>query len=303
MPPQVAETELYPMRVVSRVTGLPPDTIRAWERRYGAIDPHRTDGNARRYSAADVRKLTLLRDLTQRGHAIGAIAPLGVDALETMVDRDPGAGATETAPRSRVVEDYLSAIARMDTGRATEALLRAAAMLDNRALVFDLVLPIVQEVGRRWSHGDLGIAQEHMVSAELRSLLAARSRLVQSDPGAPRMVVSTPAGHRHEFGVLAAAMLANGRGIDVLYLGPDLPDDELVWSVGVKRADLLVLGIAVEPKGDVGAALVRTLTRLAAHTDVWFGCPPSTDLGPLPESVRVFHNFEEFDIAVAGLRR
>lgn len=295
------------MRVVTRVTGLVADTIRAWERRYGAIVPHRTAGNARRYSAAHVRKLSLLRDLTERGHSIGSIASLTIDQLESLLaaetsDVRVGASATDD-PLARARADYLSAVTRMDVGRASEILLRAAAVLDNRSLVFDLVLPLIQEVGERWSHGDLGVAQEHLVSAELRSLLAVRARIHPPDATAPRMVVATPAGHRHEFGVLAAAMLANGRGIDVLYLGADLPDEELLWSVGVSQADVLVLGVAVVPGGAELDALRWTLNLLARSIEVWFGCPPEVDLEGVLDNVRVFHSFEEFDIAASMLGR
>ncbi|MCB9531900.1 MAG: MerR family transcriptional regulator [Myxococcales bacterium] len=303
-----AESELYPMRVVTRVTGVPPDTIRAWERRYAALVPRRTDGNARRYSAADIRKLTLLRDLTERGHAIGEVAPLEMDALEDLVGAEEARAPRAPTPDDptgvgRVVDDYLSAVARMDTARASEILLRAAAVLDNRALVFDLVVPIAQEVGARWSHGAIGIAQEHLVSAELRSLLSARGRIYTPDPGAPRLVVATPAGHRHEFGVLAAAMLANGRGIDVLYLGSDLPDRELAWSAAVKRADVLVLGIAVHPDATQHAALTATLSTLSESVEVWLGCPEGVSFAQVPGRLRLFHSLDDFDVALVALRR
>ena len=71
----------YSMRVVTRMTGLSADTIRAWERRYGAVVPARTDGNTRRYSASDVRRLGLLKEATDRGHRIGDIAKLSEGEL------------------------------------------------------------------------------------------------------------------------------------------------------------------------------------------------------------------------------
>ena len=308
MAQDLLDTELYPMRVVSRVTGLPGDTIRAWERRYSAVEPRRTAGNARRYSGADIRKLSLLRTLTERGQSIGAIASLDRETLETLLTDDDRAGADPraTAPTDsleRLRADYFDAIARMDTARASRLLFRAAAVLDNRELVFDLIVPLVREIGIRWENGSLGIAQEHFVSAELRSLLATRMRAQPADPGAPRIVVATPSEFRHEFGILAAAMLANGRGLDVLYLGADLPADELVWAVESARPAVLVLGVARSPSNEEMRQLEATLARVAGKTDVWLGCPPDLALSVLPKGVRLFHSFADFDVAVAGLRR
>lgn len=85
--PQTEET--YSMRSVARATGLTPDTIRAWERRYAAIEPDRTAGNTRRYSPSDIRRLSLLREATQRGHTISAIAHLQEEPLRQLLSRDP----------------------------------------------------------------------------------------------------------------------------------------------------------------------------------------------------------------------
>jgi DNA-binding transcriptional MerR regulator len=308
MAQDLSDTELYPMRVVSRVTGLPGDTIRAWERRYAAVEPRRTAGNARRYSGADIRKLSLLRTLTEQGQSIGEIASLDRETLETLLSDEDGSGPRAGAPTptdslERLRADYFRAVGRMDTARASRLLFRAAAVLDNRELVFDLVVPLVQEIGSRWEDGSLGIAQEHFVSAELRSLLWTRMRAQRADPGAPRIVVATPAGFRHEFGILAAAMLANGRGLDVLYLGADLPDDDLLWAVESVRPSVLVLGVARSPTPVEMHGLEETLSRVAAASEVWLGCPAHLEFAPLPKGVRVFHALADFDVAIAGLRR
>ena len=307
MPHDVSDSDLYPMRVVARVTGLPADTIRAWERRYGAVEPHRTAGNARRYSGSDIRKLTMLRTLTERGLSIGAIAPLDMDALEVLLaghDQQYAATPSDSGdPLGRLRRDYMAAVTRMDVGGASRILFRGAAVLDNRELVFGLVIPIVQEVGQRWSDGEMGVAQEHMVSAELRALLATRMRAQRVDSGAPKMVMATPAGHRHEFGVLVAAMLASGRGIDVLYLGVDLPEAELCWTVDAFRPAVVVLGIARTPSEDELCSLHNTLERLSADVDVWLGCRVAIELGPLPRRTRRFTSLEDFDVGVASLIR
>ena len=88
---------LYPMRVVTRLTGLHPDTIRAWERRYDAVIPQRTNGNTRMFSAGDVRRLSILRELVDHGHAIGHIASLSDEALAVLVEEHRAERAAASA--------------------------------------------------------------------------------------------------------------------------------------------------------------------------------------------------------------
>ena len=88
---------LYPMRVVSRLTGLTADTIRVWERRYQAVKPERTRGNKRRYTGSQVRRLVLLRRATELGHSIGQVAPLPDEDLHRII------GETTPDPDSDIV--------------------------------------------------------------------------------------------------------------------------------------------------------------------------------------------------------
>lgn len=94
-----------PFRIgmVARLSGVPAATIRMWERRYGAVDPQRAPRGGRLYTGADVARLSLLRELTERGHAIGTIARLGNDELH---ERLRGGDTVRSAPseqRCRVV--------------------------------------------------------------------------------------------------------------------------------------------------------------------------------------------------------
>lgn len=310
---EIKDHELYPMRVVTRMTGLTADTVRAWERRYGAVSPARTEGNARRYSAEDVRRLALLRDLTEHGHAIRDVATLPTETLEKLTNAlSPTASVPELSPTlpdhaqeeegdlSDIRNAYLSAITRMDAATASEILLRATTFLDDRDLVFRLVLPIVREVGERWTHNELGISQEHLVSAQIRQLVASRTRLASREPGGKRLLFTTPEGHRHEFGILVSSLLAAGRGLDVVYVGPDLPNEEIVWSVAMSRASAVILSVVRDIDDAELAGLVHLVQSLAHRVEVWIGCPKGHRLIEHTPNARHFHTIEAFDDAIAG---
>jgi DNA-binding transcriptional MerR regulator len=80
----------YRIGAVSRLTGVPADTLRVWERRYGVVEPRRTDGGSRLYSQQDVARLGLIKRLVDAGHAIGTVANLSLEQLE---DRAAGVQA------------------------------------------------------------------------------------------------------------------------------------------------------------------------------------------------------------------
>jgi DNA-binding transcriptional MerR regulator len=83
-----ANTEEVCFRIgaASRITGIPVDTLRIWERRYGVVTPERSKGADRLYKQEDIKRLGLLKKLVDRGHSIGSIAGLSDTALEKQLE-------------------------------------------------------------------------------------------------------------------------------------------------------------------------------------------------------------------------
>jgi DNA-binding transcriptional MerR regulator/methylmalonyl-CoA mutase cobalamin-binding subunit len=263
------EQQTFPMRVVTRMTGLSADVVRVWERRYAAITPARTDGNARRYSSHDIARLTRLRDAIAAGHSIGEIAKLSDARLRALAAADQP--VTET--RS-VFEPYLEAISRLDLTRAESILTRASQLLGARAMVLELVLPLLREVGERWEAGTLTVAEEHAVSAQVRGHLATLLRTTVVPAGAPRVLFATPPGHRHEMGVLMGAVLAATHGVNAVYLGADVPFEEIAAASERSRASLVVISVLVTLADPLAARReTRAIEALAQSREVWVGAP------------------------------
>jgi DNA-binding transcriptional MerR regulator len=268
-PPEGGAARTFPMRVVTRMTGLSADVVRVWERRYAAITPDRTEGNARRYSASDIERLTCLRDAIAAGHSIGAIANLPDAALRALAE--PANASVETNP---TLGPYLDAIERLDMPRAEAILARASQLLGPRQVVLDLVLPLLRAVGDRWHAGDLSVAQEHAVSAQVRAHLATLIRTTVLPAGAPRMVFATPPGHRHEMGAQMAAVLAAGRGVSPVYLGPEVPFKELAIACERARAEVLVLSLLVSKSDPLESRRdLKGIESLTEDVEVWVGAP------------------------------
>lgn len=246
----------------------------------------------------------MLKEVTDLGHPISSVARLEVGALESLVTDSLGGtndARAAPAPLGRVCESYLGAVTRLDTARSMQILRTAASRLDPHDFVFTVALPIIQEVGRRWSHGDLGVAQEHVVSAQMASLLGSVAAAAVQ-PSSPRLLVTTPPGHRHEFGALVAGILAALRRFDPVYLGPDLPWSELDWAIQMSRPEVLVLSVVRDVNPAEIEALEENLQRLEARLPVWLGCPAEHALTRRAGPARLFHSYAQFDAALRELR-
>ena len=266
----------YPIRAVAKITGLTLDTLRAWERRYQAVVPERSD-RGRQYGTAQIERLLLLGQLVQKGHSIGGIAALSDQELRDLLTRLPGPPAPEPEPPKDILGPVLSAIESFDSAGAGNELSRLAAALAPHDLVYQVAVPLMREVGIRWHYGTLAIAQEHLASQMLRNLLGSMVRLFRPSNPAMKMVLATPAGESHEFGILAAAMLASMAGIEPVYLGPDLPAHEIADAAQRVSAQMILLGITIltETTGEEVRAVAEAMPEAA---ELWVGGASSADV-------------------------
>lgn len=291
---------LYPMRVVTRLSGLPADTIRAWERRYGAVRPARTEGKARRYSEAEVRRLVLLREATEKGHAIGSIGGLDEPTLAELVRRPETTASAGPALDGQVAE-YLERIQRYDVRAAEEIALRAAALLDAREFCLRFLVPALEEIGRRWEHGAATVVHEHLVSTHVKRVLGVYLRLSNAPRDARKVAFLTPEKHIHEFGIHIGAILCTQRGLEPVVLGPDVPYDLIPGVLDGLRPAALVFGVSRDFEPDELARFGEQVARLSKRTRVLVGCPRGHALVGVSPSARHCHEFEALDAELALL--
>jgi DNA-binding transcriptional MerR regulator len=263
----------YPIRAVSKLTGIGIDTLRAWERRYGAVTPVR-DGRGRMYTDADVARLRLLGGAVQLGHSIGRLAGLGDDQLRELCaagEAVPIAGvAAQRAPLD--TSALISALREYSAAGIDSELSRLAALLRPIDLLQDVVMPVLTQVGDDWHRGRTRIAQEHLMSSAVRNLLGTFLRLYASPDASVHLMFATPAGERHEIATLGAAMLAASAGLGISYLGADLPAREIVHGVEATGATVLVLGLTTTAADKARERELKIITReLPASVELWAG--------------------------------
>lgn len=258
----------HSMKSVAQRTGLSPHVIRVWEKRYSAVEPSRSASNRRRYSDADIRRLSLLHAATKAGHTIGMIARLPEEQLHALAgwgaQRGGGPVATPAGSPSRdgFLDGSMTAIRRMNARELEAVLTRAGLELGGQGLLQHVIAPLTQQLGSWWLAGEVTAAEEHFASNVLRGFLANLARPFALPDDAPGLVVATPAGQLHEMGAILVAAAAAGYGWKVTYIGSGLPAVEIAASalrVGARAVALSLVYPADDPALPAELATLRRL--------------------------------------------
>jgi DNA-binding transcriptional MerR regulator len=248
---------LYNTGAVVRRTGVPADTFRAWERRYGLPAPVRTRGNQRLYSEQDVATIAWLRDQTRAGLSIsqavrlfragGAADPAAPPAADSPT-REESQLDGEVVERMPVFRDeVVQALLAYDAARASRVVEEALALLPIEAVCLHVLQPALYEIGHRWARGEIGISSEHFASAFVIRKVGALFNLSQPEEGRGPIVATCLEGELHEVGLLLTCLFLSRRGFRILYLGPNLPLDDLVETIRRLRPPLVLLSASTPP--------------------------------------------------------
>lgn len=270
----------YSMQVAARRSGVSPHLIRMWERRYSAVVPQRTPSGRRVYSDTAIEKLRLLLAATQGGHNISSVAPLSLERLQEIVRADAQAPSHTTSSRvssksSRALAQAqagaadgpaaywltraLEAVRALDAGALRNALDESLVALGRVAAIEQVIAPLMETVGDLWRRGDLRVVHEHLAAAGARSFLGALTEIAAAAP-APLLISTTLPGQMHEIGAMMVAATAASEGWRAIYLGPDLPPEEIAAAVREQPAcRVLALSFVFPPDDQHLPAEVKRL--------------------------------------------
>jgi DNA-binding transcriptional MerR regulator len=235
-----ATPELLRIGELSNRVGVSPELLRAWERRYGLLRPARSAGGLRLYSPADVERVALMRQHLAQGMAAAEAAAL---AVRDAANED----AARTAFRPEAIRSELAeALDAFDEPRAQAILDRLLAVTTVEALLREVLVPYLHELGERWERGEASVAQEHFASGVLRGRLLGLARGWGVGVG-PAAVLACLPGEQHDLGLIAFALALRSRGWRIIYLGPDSPIDTIEDASRRLQPSLVVLN-AVNPE-------------------------------------------------------
>ncbi len=234
----------YNTRAVEKLTGIPADTFRAWERRHGLPAPARTAGNHRLYSERDIAIVRWLKEMTEKGVAISRAVSMARRRLDSGVIADEP-GITPSAANGtgmlHLQACLTDAFRRFDLQYANQVTEEALAIYGVDRVCLEIAQPTLVELGHMWERGEICVAVEHFGTSFLMRKLSALFNASQPELGEPTVITSGVAGEMHEVGLLIVSLALSRAGFRVIYLGANLPGNELVEAATSVVPDAIVL--------------------------------------------------------------
>jgi DNA-binding transcriptional MerR regulator len=230
----VSNDALLRIGELSKRSGVAPELLRAWERRYRLLHPTRSPGGLRLYSASDLERVRLMQEQLAKGLAAAeAAAAVSRTAFE-------GSAAAPAFPPERARAELREALDRLDEPSAQGVIDRVLATSTLDTFLTEVVLPYLSDLGDRWQRGDASIAQEHFASSVLRGRLLGLGRGWGLGVG-PVAVLACLPGERHDLGLIAFGLALRARGWRITFLGSDTPVDTIREASGDIDPSLVVV--------------------------------------------------------------
>jgi methanogenic corrinoid protein MtbC1 len=250
---------LMSIGALSKATGIPTDTLRTWERRYGFPGAERTDSGHRRYALRTLERLKLVSAALAHGHRPSTVLNADEDTLRQWIAAGNGgeearvlrvshqelpATALERKGIDASLDHWLDLVAHF-AGRALDRELHAA-LAEHGGMHFleQLLGPFLQELGTRWASGALGVRHEHFASERLRELLVRQWRPLSDAATGPVLVLATLPGELHVLGLHMAALALALHNTRLVFLGADSPPAEVARAMQQHAALAVVLSAA-----------------------------------------------------------
>lgn len=283
---------------LSRASGVPVETLRNWERRYGFPVPVRLQSGHRRYPLEVVPRLKQIRLALEDGYKPSFAVPASPEELSKVTGISdyeplPSNGATSPASPVKEIEIWLEQVARMDATGLESRIRWAWTIYGARQFILSIAVPFLRKVGDRWFNGSFTVAHEHLASETLQSFLVGQWRPLSSRSRGPKVVLANFEGELHSLGIHMAAVFLAMHDMRAVFLGPNTPLDDIVTAARVTGVLAVVIGLAassdiersVERLGELKRRLPEELIAAVGGND---------DIPPV-EGVTTIDDFQEFD--------
>jgi MerR family transcriptional regulator, light-induced transcriptional regulator len=261
----LSERPLFNTKAVARKTGVPADTFRTWERRYGVPRPQRTASLHRRYSDRDIAIICWLRDRTAEGMNIGH----AVQLLASTLEATPEVSADIARSIERLHTEFMVALTSFDQPNAERLVNEAFALYPFETVLLDLLEPVMVEIGERWQRNEINVVAEHFASQFIYHKLAGLLHLFEGNTQHATIIVGCAPEELHELGTLMVALFLTRRGWHVIYLGALVPLTDLIATVQTLKPALVCLSASLLQTA-LGLSEVAHALKSAAP-DVLFG--------------------------------
>ncbi|MEI5908481.1 MerR family transcriptional regulator [Bacillus spongiae] len=230
---------MYNIRIASEKVGVTPVTLRAWERRYGLAPSSRSEGGHRMYSNDDIRKLIWLKkQMNQKGISISKAVELlskqeeRMSVEQKMIQKD-----------QEIIDPLFNALTSFELNQAHSIVDYSFSVYHFDRVFEKLFYPLATRIGNEWAVGNITVAQEHFASQFLLQRCFKIMDIFPIQPQLPKAIAFCPEGEHHHLGLTIFTLFLRKKGLCVLYLGPNTPEDGLDELIEEQQIQYVCLSI------------------------------------------------------------
>lgn len=295
-------TRGYSIRVASRLTGVPSDTLRMWERRYGFPRPQRNGAQVRVYTDSDIERLVLVSRALKAGFRSGEVIHRDSGDLRALLvsSAQVEPGSDRDTP---TIESLLERLIEDDPKGLRDELRRSVAVLGPKRFLTQIAAPLVEQVGAAWAAGRIAVRHEHLLSEVLSSKLSSLLSAYEDRTSGARVLLTTFSDEQHGLGLSMVALYLALAGITPQLLGVSTPPDQIAEAALALSAD--VVGVSISEAADLSATeagLRRILAALPNRIQIWVGGKKARQLGLPSPRVKQVIDWADLDEAIALLQ-
>jgi DNA-binding transcriptional MerR regulator len=275
---------------MARYSGVQAHTLRAWEQRYNALQPSRSEGNTRYYSGQQLRRLLNLVSLQQAGFKVSEVGPLPDEELFTLL-KEQEDRSMEAHPSAFLINQLIGAAANFDESLFDKSFSHALLKFGLVRTFSKVLLPMLNRVGLLWAQEAMPPAQEHFVSNLVRQkLYTAIDAVAAPSQSADKWLLFLPEDEYHDLGLLLSHLLIRQAGHDSVYLGATMPLSSISEAISALKPTRLLLFYTHSDTAENIKTHVDSISRLnrsllvyvAGHPELLAALKPFKNVRLLP---------------------
>jgi hypothetical protein len=226
----------YTIKDLENLTGVKAHTIRIWEQRYNFLKPRRTETNIRYYNSEELKKILNIALLNKYGYKISRIDRMNeVDIREKILSLSNPESQTD-----RIINDLVQYMIDLDLDLFEDILDDYIKSRGIERSINQIIFPFMERIGMLWITDHINPAQEHLVTNIIRQkLIVGIQNIVSRISTKQNVLLFLPEGEYHELGLLYMNYLLRNRGISTLYLGANVPTNDVEYVINLKKPDYL----------------------------------------------------------------
>jgi DNA-binding transcriptional MerR regulator len=256
----------YSIKDLEHLSGIKAHTLRIWEQRYGLINPKRTDTNIRYYDQDDLKLVLNVSLLKDNGFKISKIAEMSKKELQEAV--------VEVSDKTTSFVDQIYgltlAMIDLDEQRFEKIISSSTLKVGFERTMLNIIYPFLSKIGIMWLTDAVNPAQEHFITNLIRQkvIVAIDGQYETFDEKAKKYMLFLPEGELHELGLLFANYLIRAKGNKVIYLGQNMPFDNLSMVYDTYQPDYLFTILTNNSRAFDPKEYLANLSELFPNTEI-----------------------------------